>query len=594
MFKRLFIQRKYDRLKKEIIAVHSEIARLNKKASTTLKNAKLLKKIEEKMKKKEALEKQFIEIINADRAYLGVSVDIRNTSKLDLLTIRWSDISNHSLILGTTRMGKTKLMLSLIQQQIKKGDNLIIVDPKNGVDFEVLNKTINFLDENNRLKDFFYINPLHKSTELFNPLYGLTDDEIASMIATILYPSEDSDSKFYAGFADSTLKALLYSLTYLEQTTDPDGKLREKIIEEEYKKYHRLKYRHNQNEDIDLVDTYYSERSSGTAETHIFNRSFITFYDIFSYIERDQIQTITKTIERIEPPENLSIEKKEELIILKERILEHMKKVLGYTQEFSSKVNSSLISFLSGLSNGNLGKMLCTIRINPLYYKMRDKDNGLVVLIHPTPLKTKKNSEYLLKVIMKFFESTFGDVSLQGKLINKRRTYCHLDEGEASIYPGVESLANKGAGLGFTMFIYTQSQSDLNYKLANKELAKILRDNLNTYFYFKINDNDSKNAILASLGKRASVDMNVMLRDRDEFMTSFNRSQVDLISSADLDALKAGQCYFVNSLGKYFLTTPIISNIDSSKDDLIEADLEEQEQMIERMLILDKGGSNAI
>lgn len=575
------------RIKKRILQLHKEIYFLNKKSEKSFDNQNLSKKIKNKLIKKEKLEQKLIDLVNQKKVYLGVGVNLKNTLEIDLLMQDWKDISNHSLILGTTRMGKTKFMLSLVKQQIQKGENLIIIDPKNGQDFEVLNKTIEFLNTNNRIQDLFYINPFNKMTEYFNPLFGLSDDEIASMISTILYPGEDSDSKFYSAFIDSTLKAVLYSFTYLEENTDPKKELKNEIIKEEYKKYLEITKRwKNENKD-DIIDFYFKDQNFSSERTQIFNRSFITFFDLFSYIDSKKIEYLSQTILDLKPSNHHSIEKQKELSNLRDKILEHVKKTISYSADFTSRVTASLSAFLSGLSNGELGKMLCTVKINPLRYRMKDNDNGLVVLVHPMPLKAKKNSEYLLKVLMKVFENVFSEVSLYGKLINKRRTYCHVDEGESAVYPGVEALANKGAGLGFTMFIYTQSQSDLNYKLANKELSKVLRDNLNSYFVFKLNDLESKEDLVKTFGQKTIVDMSTMVRGGDEFMTSFGKKKESFINSDSIDTLKPGQCFFSNLHGKFLLTTPIVGDVNKENGFVYE-DLTEQEIETQRIINLGK------
>lgn len=543
-------------------------------------NAKTLQKLTQE---KEQLEKRLIALMGNKYLYLGLSIDMSQIMHgLNPHLVEWGDISNHALVLGTTRMGKTKLMLNIIYQNIMRGDNVLVIDPKGGEGLEVLNKMVDFLVEAKRLDDFLYINPfMPKATEYFNPLFNLSDDEIASLIASLLYPNEDTDSKFYCGYVETILKALLYSLSYLEAVADAQHTLRDKIIEEQLERYRMITMRYPIKKGVpfDLVKEL-DDRTPLLPETEIpiFNRSFITFRDILFYVDRQNLSTLAKAVEIMKSNDP-------ETEMLRNQALLQVKKFLRLPDEFNEKISMSLTNFLSSLSTGVLGNMLCTIKINPIAMRLQNHNAGTIILMHPTPLKAKQTAEHLVQIVLKSIESLYGNVSLTGRAIHNKRLYLHLDEGESALYKGIQGVLNKGAGLGQTMFVYTQSVADLEHKLG-ATLAQVAKDSMNTIFVFKMNDASSKANVVRMFGTQVVMEHSVMHREEGGSATSFANAEKSFLTTSSIDRLEVGQCFFMNKNKKSKLFLPYVSDVDKTKGYII-ADLQEEEKTTKILLDLE-------
>ena len=71
---------------------------------------------------------------NSGITILGKGVNLADRSKDIFITIPDQERSGHLGCFGTTRIGKTRLMESVIEQDIRKGYNVAIIDPKGDID----------------------------------------------------------------------------------------------------------------------------------------------------------------------------------------------------------------------------------------------------------------------------------------------------------------------------------------------------------------------------------------------------------------------------------------------------------------------------
>ncbi|RDU55063.1 hypothetical protein CQA49_00860 [Helicobacter sp. MIT 00-7814] len=520
--------------------------------------------------------------------YLGVGVNLETFDKKAII-LPWEDWINHSIIYGTTRMGKTKMMLNIIRQNLLHGDNVIINDPKGGIDHEILNQLVLFLRESDRLDELIYINPVYpNATEYFNPIYGLGDDDIASLLSTILYPNAQGDAAFYSGYAFAILKTLLYSLRFLETAMDPTGASVAALEKKEQEKYLRIKKLRGKellNFDIennlanpDVAERIFSDMTYTELDNkNAFNRTFVTFKDILHYLSWGRMEDLQSTITSVVVDEP-------RLIVMKDEVLSLFEKLMEIPKEHHAKVALSLTNFISDVANGLLGAMFCTVRINPLLARLSDPKRGFAMLIHPSPLKFKKVAETVNKIFMKMIESAYGVVSVTGRKLNHRRLYAHLDEGESSLYPGIESVLNKLAGLGFTLNIYTQSIADLESKLG-KTIAKVSQDSLNTYFVFKMNDTDSIDTIKDMFGETSVTSTNIV-HGNGEARINFSANIQSLVTTKSLSNLRPAECFLKNLDRRYQISCAFVPDVDQTQGVIVMDEIE-VERTFSRLVALD-------
>ena len=71
---------------------------------------------------------------NSGVTILGKGVNLADRSRDIFITIPDKERSGHLGCFGTTRIGKTRLMESVVEQDIVKGYNVAIIDPKGDID----------------------------------------------------------------------------------------------------------------------------------------------------------------------------------------------------------------------------------------------------------------------------------------------------------------------------------------------------------------------------------------------------------------------------------------------------------------------------
>ena len=124
--------------------------------------------------------------------YLGSSSPLHNKYKygLENKVVKSAILSHHQLIYGASGSGKT---FSALQPQcyfdIKWGRRLFVIDPKGDLDFS--NSVYSYAKHFNREDDFFFFsitNP--KISHSFNPLLGITNNEIKDLLISCTEWSE--------------------------------------------------------------------------------------------------------------------------------------------------------------------------------------------------------------------------------------------------------------------------------------------------------------------------------------------------------------------------------------------------------------------
>ena len=103
------------------------------------------------------------------------------------------DEMQHTIIAGTTRVGKTRLIELLVYQLIAAGEPVIVIDPKG--DADLLNSIYAACVDCGKEKDFKYFSLAHTgNSSTFNPLsnYGSASD-IADRVASIMPSGGDSE-----------------------------------------------------------------------------------------------------------------------------------------------------------------------------------------------------------------------------------------------------------------------------------------------------------------------------------------------------------------------------------------------------------------
>jgi intracellular multiplication protein IcmO len=112
-------------------------------------------------------------------------------------------MTRHVALLAATGTGKTELLLAVIQQQVRKGAGLILVEAKSDSDFS--GSIYAMMREANRLDQFKLINfEFPEQSHTYNPVYS---GGVRATLSTLMKLQANSSEEFWTDIARYTLTA---------------------------------------------------------------------------------------------------------------------------------------------------------------------------------------------------------------------------------------------------------------------------------------------------------------------------------------------------------------------------------------------------
>ena len=471
--------------------------------------------------------------------YMGIGVDIRaEEKKTTPLYLDWKSLNAHLGVQGTTRTGKTVLMLNIARQVIQKGDNLFIIDPKGGKGQEIVTTVIEEAIANDRGKEIVYISGVHESlSDRINPIYGWNNTSIASLVKKFTEsPGSDqffSDIVYKIIFAVSSgIEAIeAIQLLYNPQYNDI-------LLEAEIRKYKEFMLtkglardifskkkeifnpdsiavaKHKNTKSYNPTTAKFSLSNSGLNKVeYVYTRKFLTFRDLYHFSTKDKIEDLYNDLKDMFVTEKGDIRSDLPLKVKEKGIeaLNLLQELFNKEKAFFEKIGESLSTILVQLTTGEIGRILNDIRINPLVLKLREKDERVICIIQPFPMLQKTASDMLVKIYISMLEYLMGIVGATGEELNSR-IHLMIDEAASVVYPGIDSLFNKAGGLGTSLYVFTQSFADWEKALGEVE-AKIVMDNINTHFRLRMNDPSSCEIVAKEFGTIKKLESSSMLSE---------------------------------------------------------------------------------
>ncbi len=126
-----------------------------------------------------------------DYTLIGRGVELSNLQKEIDIAIPDKDRSGHFGCFGTTRTGKTKLTENIVEQDILKGFNVVVIDPKG--DIELFSRVIQASAEAGRLEEVMFLSPIYTDYSIMlDPLaYYYMEDELVDHVIAGIKARED-------------------------------------------------------------------------------------------------------------------------------------------------------------------------------------------------------------------------------------------------------------------------------------------------------------------------------------------------------------------------------------------------------------------
>jgi len=517
-------------------------------------------------------EKQIFDIDISKGLYIGAGVKLvgedNEKSNVAPVFIAWGDLAGHLAVYGTTRVGKTRLMVSIIRQCILRNMDILVVEPKGavgnkkdennkdlGIGQETMAWISQFAEEAGRIRDIKYVSPMFPEISLkFNPLFGLGNEEIASLVATIIPAKEE----FFTAMGYQITMCILLGLEFLEKAEGKEEVKR--LIEEEYKRV----YSGNSNivnelngvSDPDLADRIVNSMpSESLLEQEPPYRSLMTFAEIATYATQEGVISILEHVNRVTPDQfNVETPQEEQaLLTLRSEAIRALTEMAEKDKQYFSKVSSSFNLIMSQLSTGALGKILCTTKINPIMDGFMNESQGQILIIQPFPLIYKKASDAFVRVFFSILSSFYGNIGAAGRS-SPREIALFVDEGGAVLYPGVEHLFNKAGGLGLRIFIFTQSFADYEAELG-PEVSKIVNDNTNIKIYMRMNDSMSRKEVSEAFGKIRTIE-NKYMGSKLDMRISAAAEEKDILLPAHMGDMQKQEFLLQFGEGRFYCCAP--------------------------------------
>lgn len=388
------------------------------------------------------------------------------------VTLPLAERVGHTLVLGTTRVGKTRLAELLITQDIRRGEVCIVFDPKG--DAELLKRIYVEAKRAGREGEFYVFHLGHPEISArYNAIgrFGRIT-EVASRIAGQL--SGEGNSAAFREFAWRFVNIIARALVELGQRPD-----------------YQLIQRHVIN--IDALFIEYAAQFFAKREPKAWDAI---------------VQLEARLNERSTPRHMLGRERRvvaiEQYLLqarLYDPVMDGLRSAVRYDRTYFDKIVASLLPLLEKLTTGHIAQLLA-----PNYTDLTDPRPifdwmqiirkravvyvGLDALADPEVAAAVGNSMFSDLVSVAGHVYKFGvDDGLPGASANSKIPInVHADEFSELMGDEFIPLVNKGGGAGIQVTAYTQTLSDIEARLGNRAKAGQVIGNFNNLLMLRVRE----------------------------------------------------------------------------------------------------------
>lgn len=441
----------------------------------------------------------------------------------------------HTLVLGTTRVGKTRLAEILITQDIHRGDVVIVLDPKG--DPELLCRCYAEAAKARRLHSFY---ALHLGFPEWSARYNAIgsferETEVASRVARQL-PSAGNSAAFRE-FSWRFVNIVARALIAMGRRPDFKQLLQHVThIEPLFIEYceHSLPSRGSdwcaevQELEDSLTDRNVEQAFRGRDKRAV---------AYLKYLERHQVY---------------------------EPILDGLRSAVRYDKTYFDKIVASLLPLLEKLTTGKVAELIAPDETaedpRPIFDWSTVIRRGGIVYVGLDALADQE-------VATAVGNSMFADlVSVCGKLYKHgidgpRAEYrlptisLHADEFNELMGDEFIPLINKGGGAGMQVTAYTQTWSDLEARLDSRPKAGQVIGNFNTLIMFRVKELATAALLTDQLPLVETNELMLVSSSQDSShpgsgvdFTSKNEDRISvsrgpMIAPSDVVALPKGQAF---------------------------------------------------
>ncbi|AUH72641.1 type IV conjugative transfer system coupling protein TraD [Legionella sainthelensi] len=465
----------------------------------------------------------------------------------------------HTFVVGTTRVGKTRLASILINQDIRNGDAVIVVDPKG--DQELVRDMIAACEISGRVEDFKIVHlGFPDQSARYNPLKNYDQiSEVATRITDAI--SAEGEGKQFAAFAwkyvnivaicleemkqPITYQTIAFYISRLDQLLMTYADI---ILPNHYSNYHQN------------IEEIIQEHDSKIGKNNKTKSPMERHQAVIQYVK----EHINKTIK------NNNVE------ALHDQILIDLYDAAIMDKHYYDKITASVGPVLSEINKSNASKILSS-KVDPEDIELMDViKNKKVLYIGLDSLTNPNIAQAVGKAFLSDLVSTAGKIY---KEPNARYTLnLHCDELSEIIQNSFVKILNKAGGAGFQVTAYAQTIQDMEVALGSKAKAEVSEGNFNTLIMLRVKNEETANLlvkVLPQVGVVGHTQVSLVndmpgVNDGIYFNTTnedrVQSSSVPMVGVDDIISLPKGQAFILVNGGEiYKIRIPLPLNSPQTK-----------------------------
>ena len=500
--------------------------------------------------------------IGGDAVIHGVGIRGETNATMPL-----SDRVGHMVVIARTRHGKTRLAEVLTTQDIRRGNNCVIVlDPKGDADY--LKRIYVESQKAGRQLIIFHLGYPELSAR-YNAIGSFSRiTEVATRIASQL-PGEGEASAFKE-FAWQFINVIAVALVAMGETPD-------------YLKIRRYIT------DIDALLILYGRHWLAEHGPEDWQDELGELQDSIN------IKSLPR-IDQGKDPEALAMVRYLNTHATFDQVLEGLMSAFRYDREYFLKITVSIKPFLEKLTTGNIASILAPDKANTddqrpvLEWAQAIRSNavvyvGLDALTDPEVASAVGASMFsdLTSLAGHIYKHGIAPSNTNEQARKPPDIVIHGDEFSDLIGPQFKTLINKSGGAGYQLNLYTQTWSDPIAELGSEAKAGQLAGNIGTMLIMGVKEvatcemftkqlpEVSVSEIMAVSGVTDNVDTSAGIGFTSNNQDRVSISRVPMISPADIVALPKGQAFvLLRGSELWKIRIPMPSKMDDQElpDDL--------------------------
>ncbi|HAT8894437.1 TPA: type IV conjugative transfer system coupling protein TraD [Legionella pneumophila] len=451
----------------------------------------------------------------------------------------------HTFVVGTTRVGKTRLASILINQDIRNGDAVIVVDPKG--DLDLVRDMYSACKASARLHDFRVVHlGFPELSAHYNPLKNYDQvSEVATRVTDAI--QAEGEGKQFAAFSWKYVNIVAICLEEMKQLISYTSigfyinRLDQLLMaySDAILPTHDPDY-HEKIEEIIANNDCRVDKYGNTPPP--MNRSKA----VVKYLQEHISKTITSG----------NVES------LHDQVLIDLFDAAIMDKNYYDKITASVGPVLSEINKSNASRIFSFHKSNCEIELMSAIKNKQVIYIGLDSLTNPNIAQAVGKAFLSDLVSTAGKIYKESNA--NYRLNLHCDELSEIIQDSFVKILNKAGGAGFQVTAYAQTKQDMEVALGSKAKAEVTEGNLNTLIMLRVKNEETANLLVKVLPKIGVVEHTQVSMVNDtphgEDGVYFNTTNEDRVQTTavpmidvnDIISLPKGQAFVLVNGGELY------------------------------------------